>query len=50
MELLDGKLSSEKIREEIAEQVKSLLAQGQRRPHLAAVLVGSDGASSGDDG
>ena len=45
MELLDGKLTSEKIREEIAAKVQTLVAQGQRPPHLVAVLVGNDGAS-----
>ena len=45
MQLLDGKSCSEQIRQEIAQQVAEIKAAGQRAPHLAAVLVGSDGAS-----
>ncbi len=45
MQLLDGKATSEKIKVEIAEQVKLIKAAGGRVPHLAAVLVGNDGAS-----
>ena len=45
MELLDGKSCSQEIRQEIAEQVKQLKAEGKRAPHLAAILVGNDGAS-----
>jgi methylenetetrahydrofolate dehydrogenase (NADP+)/methenyltetrahydrofolate cyclohydrolase len=45
MQLLDGKSCSEQIRQEIAEQVSQIKADGGRAPHLAAVLVGSDGAS-----
>jgi len=45
MQLLDGKATSEQIRLEIAEQVKLIKAAGGRVPHLAAVLVGNDGAS-----
>lgn len=45
MQILDGKLTSEQIRQEIAEQVTAIKAQGGKTPHLAAVLVGNDGAS-----
>lgn len=45
MQLLDGSLCSQQIRQEIAEQVAAIKAAGQRPPHLAAVLVGNDGAS-----
>jgi len=45
MELIDGKKISEEIKQEIAEEVKSILSAGGKKPHLAAVLVGSDGAS-----
>ena len=45
MELLSGKDTSAKIKLEIAEEVKSIVASGKRAPHLAAVLVGNDGAS-----
>ena len=45
MELLDGKLCSEQIRREIKEEVDAIKASGKRPPHLAAILVGDDGAS-----
>src|SRR5690606_39860554 len=45
MQLLDGKLTSEQIKTEIAQQVEAMLARGEKVPHLAAVLVGNDGAS-----
>jgi methylenetetrahydrofolate dehydrogenase (NADP+)/methenyltetrahydrofolate cyclohydrolase len=45
MQLLDGTSCSQEIRQDIAEQVKTITKNGDRPPHLAAVLVGSDGAS-----
>ncbi|MFN8438056.1 MAG: bifunctional methylenetetrahydrofolate dehydrogenase/methenyltetrahydrofolate cyclohydrolase FolD [Cytophagales bacterium] len=45
MELLSGKLVSEKVLAEIAEEVKKIKESGKRAPHLAAILVGNDGAS-----
>lgn len=45
MILIDGKKTSEQIKAEIAEEVTALTAGGGKRPHLAAVLVGNDGAS-----
>ena len=45
MQLLDGKLTSEQIKAEIAEQVNIIKASGGKVPHLAAILVGNDGAS-----
>ncbi|WP_374958143.1 bifunctional 5,10-methylenetetrahydrofolate dehydrogenase/5,10-methenyltetrahydrofolate cyclohydrolase [Gilvibacter sp.] len=45
MILLDGRKCSNEIKEEIKEQVDALKAKGQKVPHLAAVLVGNDGAS-----
>lgn len=45
MKLLDGKALSNKIKEEIAEDVKSIKSQGGNIPHLAAVLVGNNPAS-----
>ena len=44
-QLIDGKATSAKIKEEIAEQVKQIMGTGGKKPHLAAVLVGHDGAS-----
>jgi methylenetetrahydrofolate dehydrogenase (NADP+)/methenyltetrahydrofolate cyclohydrolase len=45
MILLDGLATSQQIKQEIAVEVQHLKAQGQRPPHLAAVLVGENGAS-----
>jgi methylenetetrahydrofolate dehydrogenase (NADP+)/methenyltetrahydrofolate cyclohydrolase len=45
MILIDGKKISEQIKAEIAEEVANIIARGGKRPHLAAVLVGNDGAS-----
>ncbi|MFT4679685.1 MAG: methylenetetrahydrofolate dehydrogenase (NADP+)/methenyltetrahydrofolate cyclohydrolase [Litorivivens sp.] len=45
MTILDGKQTSIDIQAEIAEKVAQLIARGEKRPHLAAILVGSDGAS-----
>lgn len=45
MVLLDGKFISEKIKEEIKIEVQNIKKTGRRTPHLAAVLVGNDGAS-----
>jgi methylenetetrahydrofolate dehydrogenase (NADP+)/methenyltetrahydrofolate cyclohydrolase len=45
MILLDGKKTANDIKEGIAIEVSSLIANGGKRPHLAAILVGSDGAS-----
>lgn len=45
MTILDGKQTSIDIQAEIAEKVEQLIARGEKRPHLAAILVGSDGAS-----
>ena len=45
MIVLDGKKTSNDIKAEIAESVKDIIAKGLRPPHLAAVIVGDDGAS-----
>lgn len=45
MIILDGKKTSQEIRSEVAEEVKNLVAKGGKKPHLAVVLVGSNGAS-----
>ena len=45
MELIDGKRVSAEIRKEIAEKVAEMVANGQKRPHLVAILVGHDGGS-----
>ena len=45
MELIDGKKISDTIKHEIAQEVESMVANGAKRPHLAAILVGHDGGS-----
>lgn len=45
MVLLDGKATSQQIKSEIKTEVETLVRSGKRAPHLAAVLVGNDGAS-----
>lgn len=45
MQLLDGKKVSEEIKQEIAAEVAKIKEKGEKAPHLAAVLVGSNGAS-----
>ena len=45
MTILDGKKTSNDIKAEIAESVKEITANGSRPPHLAAIIVGDDGAS-----
>ena len=43
--LIDGKVISEQIKSEIAEEVKNMMAKGAKRPHLAVIIVGHDGGS-----
>lgn len=45
MELIDGKKVAAEIKQEIAAEVNRMIADGKRRPHLAAILVGHDGGS-----
>lgn len=45
MELIDGKKVAAQIKQELAEQVTQLKAEGKKVPHLVAVLVGNDPAS-----
>ncbi|GAA4280885.1 tetrahydrofolate dehydrogenase/cyclohydrolase catalytic domain-containing protein [Gaetbulibacter aestuarii] len=45
MTILDGNKTSKDIKNEIAAQVERMKAKGEKVPHLAAVLVGTDGAS-----
>ena len=45
MIILDGKKTSADIKNEIASEVKSITLRGDRPPHLAALIVGNDGAS-----
>jgi methylenetetrahydrofolate dehydrogenase (NADP+) / methenyltetrahydrofolate cyclohydrolase len=43
--IIDGKLISQQIQDELALEVKTIKANGGKIPHLAAILVGNDGAS-----
>jgi methylenetetrahydrofolate dehydrogenase (NADP+) / methenyltetrahydrofolate cyclohydrolase len=45
MLILDGKLASAAVKADLLLQTQALKAQGKRTPHLAAILVGSNGAS-----
>ena len=45
MTLIDGKAISDQIKQEIAAEVAERVARGEKRPHLAAILVGHDGGS-----
>ncbi|HUH18183.1 bifunctional 5,10-methylenetetrahydrofolate dehydrogenase/5,10-methenyltetrahydrofolate cyclohydrolase [Albibacterium sp.] len=45
MELLDGKLVSAKIKEDIAAEALDFYNKNGRKPHLVAILVGNDGGS-----
>ena len=44
-QLIDGKATATAIKQEIAEEVKAIVAACGKQPHLAAVLVGHDGGS-----
>ena len=46
MQILDGKKASQAIRDELKIEVAQLNAEGKKAPHLAAILVGNNGASS----
>ena len=43
--ILDGKLLSKQIKDELKFQVDNLIRSGKKVPHLAAIIVGNDGAS-----
>lgn len=45
MRIIDGKLIADQIKKEIAAEVAGMIDRGQNAPHLAAVIVGEDGAS-----
>jgi len=45
MQLIDGKQTAATIKAEIKAEVENIVAQGGKRPHLAAILVGHDGGS-----
>lgn len=43
--IIDGKATAAQIKAEIAQEVAQLVAEGHKRPHLGAILVGNDGGS-----
>jgi methylenetetrahydrofolate dehydrogenase (NADP+)/methenyltetrahydrofolate cyclohydrolase len=45
MILLDGKIASAAVKQQLQQEIQTLTATGRRPPHLAAILVGTDGAS-----
>ena len=45
MQLIDGKAVASAVKQEIAQEVEKMVAEGKKRPHLAAILVGHDGGS-----
>jgi methylenetetrahydrofolate dehydrogenase (NADP+)/methenyltetrahydrofolate cyclohydrolase len=45
MQLLDGKIVSQAVKDDLKHKVSQLKNEGKKVPHLAAVLVGSNGAS-----
>ncbi len=45
MQIIDGKATAARIKEEIAQRVQDIVRNGGKRPHLAAILVGHDGGS-----
>jgi methylenetetrahydrofolate dehydrogenase (NADP+)/methenyltetrahydrofolate cyclohydrolase len=45
MQVLDGKIASQSVKEQLKEEVQQFLSAGKKAPHLAAILVGSNGAS-----
>lgn len=45
MQIIDGKATAAAIKGEIAAEVEQMVTRGERRPHLAAILVGHDGGS-----
>ena len=45
MKIMDGKLVSQAVKEDLGKKVQDLVAGGSKKPHLAAILVGNNGAS-----
>ena len=45
MQLLDGKLVSQAVKDELREKTNQLISANKKQPHLAAILIGTDGAS-----
>ena len=45
MQILDGKLASNAIKEDLKNKISVLISEGKKAPHLAAILIGNDPAS-----
>jgi methylenetetrahydrofolate dehydrogenase (NADP+)/methenyltetrahydrofolate cyclohydrolase len=45
MQLLDGKIAAQSIKDQLKRKMDALINEGKRAPHLVAILVGNDGAS-----
>ena len=45
MQLLDGKIASKAVKEQLKQETENITASGKRPPHLAVILVGNNGAS-----
>lgn len=45
MQILDGKIVSQSVKDQIREKTALLKAEGKKTPHLAAILIGHNGAS-----
>src|SRR5258705_3018490 len=45
MQILDGKIAAQAIKDDLKINVAGFVAEGKKTPHLAAILVGSNGAS-----
>jgi len=45
MQLLDGKIASKAVKEQLKQETDSIIFSGKRAPHLAVILVGNNGAS-----
>lgn len=45
MQILDGKLVSQSVKDDLRKKTEILLQQNKKAPHLAAILIGSNGAS-----
>lgn len=45
MQLLDGKIASKAVKEQLKQETSSIIFSGKRAPHLAVILVGNNGAS-----
>ncbi len=45
MQILDGKIASQAVKNEVAGKVEKRSEHGKKQPHLAAILIGNNGAS-----